>query len=340
MTTSRRVAVVTGAAGFVGSTLVDRLLASGWTVTGIDCFEPFYDRRSKERNLAIAREHPRFRLLEMDTRDGPVLIRAIEEAEPEVVIDFAARAGVRPSLADPQLYIDINVTGLQNTLAASAAVGSRFVFASSSSVYGADPRRPFTEDQMRCQPESPYGATKIAGEALVHAHHATTGLPIAIARLFTVYGPRQRPDLAIHRFARRMLEGEPIDLYADGQAERDYTYVEDVVDAFDRLIGAGLDSVTVNIGSHHPIPTTSVVDELERVLGVQARRVLLPPQPGDVPATYADISRAKATLGWEPRWRFEDGIESFCAWLRSDMAGGAGQLEAVDASMDGRPSAR
>lgn len=214
---------VTGAAGFIGSSLIDRLLADGRQVTGIDCFEPYYNRATKERNLKGAMRSARFRFSEVDTRDPEALMRALADARPEVVVDLAARAGVRPSLVDPQLYIDINVTGLQHTLEATASVGARFVFASSSSVYGADPRRPFVEDQMSCRPESPYGATKIAGEALVHAHHATTGLPVAIARLFSVYGPRQRPDLAIHAFARRMLRGEPIELFAGGLAERDYT---------------------------------------------------------------------------------------------------------------------
>jgi len=315
MTAKRRGAAVTGAAGFIGSTLVDRLIADGWNVTAIDCYEPFYARATKERNLAGAMTSGRFQFREVDTRDRGAIARAIAHARPDVVVDFAARAGVRPSLADPQLYIDINIKGLQNTLDAAADAGARFVFASSSSVYGSDPRRPFTEDQMSCRPESPYGATKIAGEALVNAHHATAGLPVAIARLFTVFGPRQRPDLAIHGFAKRMLHGEPIELFAQGLAERDYTYVDDVVEAFVRLIEADEPSLTVNIGSHRPIPTHQMVDALEQALGVTATRILMPAQLGDVPATYADVSRAKAHLGWEPRWPFEDGIRAFCAWL-------------------------
>jgi UDP-glucuronate 4-epimerase len=257
-------------------------------------------------------------MVEADTRDGEALADAVAEAKPEVVIDLAARAGVRPSLADPQLYIDINVRGLQNTLAAVARAGSRFVFASSSSVYGNDERRPFSEDQMRCMPESPYGATKVAGEALVQAHHATTGLPVAIARLFTVFGPRQRPDLAIHRFAQRMLARQPIELYDHGRALRDYTFVADVVDALVRLIDLGEDRITVNVGSHRPIHTAQMVDVLERVLGLTADRRLLPAQPGDVVATYADISRARERLGWHPRWTFEDGVAAFCRWLLED----------------------
>ncbi len=316
MSSDSRRAVVTGGAGFVGSSLVDRLLREGWDVTAIDCFEPFYPRRQKESNLQAARAHPAFRFVEADTRDGPTIGKVIAQARPSVVVDFAGRPGVRPSLIDPQLYIDINVVGLQHTLQATAAVGAKFVFASSSSVYGADPRHPFSEDQMNVRPESPYAATKIAGEALIFAHHAVSKLPIGIARMFTVFGPRQRPDLAIHGFARKMLAGLPIELYDQGQAIRDYTFVDDIVEAFVRLIACDEDALTVNVGSHRPIRTSAVVDELERALGITATRILAPAQPGDVPATYADITRAREHLGWQPTWKFEDGIAAFCQWLR------------------------
>jgi UDP-glucuronate 4-epimerase len=316
MSTAARVAVITGGAGFIGSSLVDELLGSGWQVTVVDCFEPFYPRAQKERNLKAAREHPAFTFVEADTRNAAAINDAIERAQPSVVVDFAARAGVRPSLTDPGLYVDINVVGLQHTLMATARVGAKFVFASSSSVYGSDPRHPFTEDQMNVRPESPYAATKIAGEALVYAHHAVSKLPIGIARLFTVFGPRQRPDLAIHGFARKMLAGQPIELYDQGQAIRDYTFVDDIVNGFVRLIDCDEPALTVNIGSHRPVRTSAVVDQLERALGVTATRVLAPAQLGDVPATYADITRANEHLGWQPRWSFEDGIAAFCDWLR------------------------
>jgi UDP-glucuronate 4-epimerase len=316
--------VVTGGAGFVGSTLVDRLLKEDWAVTVVDSFEPFYGRSVKERNLDLARHHSGFSLVETDTRDYSSLEAAIALANPSVIVDFAARAGVRPSLSDPHLYIDINVNGLQNTLSAASRVGARVLFASSSSVYGADPRQPFAEDQMRGRPESPYGATKIAGEALVNAHHAVTGLPIGIARLFTVFGPRQRPDLAIHGFASKMLAGQPIELFDAGRATRDYTYVDDVVDAFMRLMVTPEPSLTVNVGSHRPIQTSALVDELEQALGLRAERIPRPPQVGDVPGTFADISRARQHLGWEPRWRFEDGIAEFCRWLQERNASNTG----------------
>ena len=313
---ARRRIVVTGGAGFIGSTLVDRLLSEGWDVTAVDSFDRFYPSAMKEDNVSQARRHAAFNLTKIDTRDRGDLIATIERARPEVVVDLAARAGVRPSIADPDAYIDTNVRGLQHTLAATQAVGARLVFASSSSVYGAEPRRPFREEQMAGRPLSPYGATKVAGEALVHAHHATTELPVAIARLFTVYGPRQRPDLAIHSFARRMLAGEPIELYDGGRGSRDYTYVDDVVDALMRMIDAPAAYVLVNVGGHSPITTAELVDRLENALDVRATRVPAPAQPGDVPATYADITRARDLLGWEPRVGLAEGLARFAAWLR------------------------
>lgn len=311
--------VVTGGAGFIGSTLVDRLLSQGWNVHVVDSFDPSYPRTTKEGYLTKAQSDPAFNLVEVDTRDGAALLAAVQRARPEVVVDLAARAGVRPSIADPDAYVDINVRGFQHTLTAIQAVGARLVFASSSSVYGADPRRPFREEQMAGQPLSPYGATKVAGEALAYAHHTTTGLPVAVARLFTVYGPRQRPDLAINSFARRMLAGMPIELYDNGRGSRDYTYVDDVVDALVRLIDAPAPYVLVNVGSHSPVTTTELVDRLENALGVRALRVPTAAQPGDVPATYADITRARDILGWQPRVALDEGLARFGAWIRPQL---------------------
>jgi len=340
---SGRRALVTGGAGFIGSTLVDRLLLDGWSVTTLDAFEPFYPRERKLRNLRHALRQPGFGLLEADTRDAPSMLSATRDVRPDVVFDLAARAGVRPSIADPGTYVDINVRGLSNTLTAIADVGARLVYASSSSIYGDDPRRPFAEDQAVGRPLSPYGATKVAGEALVHAHHAVTGLPVAVARLFTVFGPRQRPDLAIHTFARRMLAGRPVELFDGGRGSRDYTFVDDVVDAFIRLADASDPFLLVNVGSHRPIETSAVVDELERALGVIAQRVLLPRQPGDVAATFADVSRAREAIGWQPATPFGEGIDRFCAWVREDLredeASQASALTAADAPA-GTPSGR
>jgi UDP-glucuronate 4-epimerase len=315
--------LVTGGAGFIGSSLTDRLLADGWSVTAYDNLDPYYPAERKWANLGAARESPNFTLIRGDTRDPGRLQQAFAEAAPDVVFDLAARAGVRPSIARPVEYVDVNVRGLQQVLTEVAASGSRLVFASSSSIYGNDDRRPFSEDQARGRPESPYGATKVAGEALVHAHHAVTGLPVGIARLFTVYGPRQRPDLAIHKFARAILDGEPIELFDAGRGIRDYTYVGDVVDALVKLSAVEEPYLLVNIGSHRPVVTAEVVDELERALGRQAERRLLPAQPGDVDGTFADVSRARHFLGWEPLVPFRAGIDQFCAWLRAEANGDA-----------------
>lgn len=313
-------AVVTGGAGFIGSTLCDRLLIDDWTVTAMDAFEGSYARETKLRNLASALESNRFTLVEVDTRAGEALRDAILAAKPDVVFDLAARAGVRPSIADPASYVATNVIGFQHTLSATAAAGARLVFASSSSVYGDDDRRPFTEDQARGRPLSPYGATKISGEALAFAHHHSTGLSVSIARLFTVYGPRQRPDLAIHTFARHILSGAQVDLFDEGRGVRDYTYVDDAVEALIRMAAVAEPYLVANVGSEHPIRTTAVVDEIERALGVRAHRHPLPAQQGDVPATHADISRARQVLGWQPRMAFSNGIDRFCAWLRQEVA--------------------
>ena len=312
-------AFVTGGAGFIGSTLVDRLLGLGWSVTAFDSLDDsLYSRARRSSHLRAAVQSPRFDLIQGDTRDAATIARAMAAARPTVVFDLAARAGVRPSISDPLAYIDVNVRGLQNTLTAVANVSARLVFASSSSIYGNDPRRPFREDQASGRPTSPYGATKIAGEALAHAHHEATHLPVGVARLFTVYGPRQRPDLAIHSFATRMLAGQPIELFADGLGLRDYTYVDDVVDALVRIAASPDTWLTVNVGSHRPIETRAVVAELERALQVRAVSHLMPAQAGDVDATFADISRARERLGWQPETSFSVGIDRFCDWLRSE----------------------
>ena len=334
---TKRRSVVTGGAGFVGSTLVDRLLADGWEVLVLDALdESLYDRATKLRNLRGALAAPAFELREVDTRDAAAVMSAVRDVRQALVFDLAARAGVRPSIADPAGYVATNVLGFQNTLAAAAAVGARVVFASSSSIYGHDDRRPFAEDQARGRPESPYGATKVAGEALAFAHHRASGLPVGVARLFTVYGPRQRPDLAIHGFARRMLDGEPVVLFDEGRGLRDYTFVTDVVEALVRLAAVDEDYLVVNVGSDRPVVTSQVIDELERALGVVAERQLAPAQPGDVPATHADISRARDVLGWSPSISFAEGIDRFCAWLVAERADESGQAS----TMDRRPTPR
>ena len=312
--------LVTGAAGFIGSTLVDRLLVEGGEVVGLDNFEPFYSRETKQRNLAAALASGRFRFADVDTRDRDALLQLLRQTRPSVIVDLAARAGVRDSLRDPWLYIDINVNGLQNLLTCAAEVGATVVFASSSSVYGNNTPAPFQEEAGNLRPVSPYGATKVAGEALVAAHRATTGLPVRVARLFTVYGPRQRPDLAVHKFAAALLAGTPIPLYANGSGTRDYTYVDDIVDGLVRLSVCDAPDLTVNLGSGSPYSTADLVRMLEATFDRKATVEALPKQPGDVDSTFADISRARTTIGWEPRMSLSDGLERFRGWYLDEVA--------------------
>jgi UDP-glucuronate 4-epimerase len=316
--TDQRV-IVTGCAGFIGSTLVDALLAQGRVVVGIDGFERFYPRSRKERNLENARRSARFEFAEVDTRDREGLRRVVRDVKPATIVDLAARAGVRDSLLDPWLYIDINVTGVQNLLTAASDVDAELVFASSSSVYGDNTPAPFNERSGNLRPLSPYGATKVAGEALVDAHHSLTGLPTRVARLFTVYGPRQRPDLAVYKFAQAMTNGQPIQLYDEGHGTRDYTFVDDIVAGLIMLADATDPQLTVNLGSGRPYATRELVQALEEAFGAKATVELLPRQPGDVAATFADIGLARSALGWAPQVTLSEGLERFRDWFNAEV---------------------
>jgi UDP-glucuronate 4-epimerase len=318
--------LVTGCAGFIGSTLVDALLAGGRDVAGMDSFEGFYPRAMKERNLRSAKASRRFRFRELDTRDAEGLAAFVSEVRPATVIDLAARAGARDSLRDPLLYIDVNVRGLQNLLTAIAGAEATMLFASSSSVYGSAASLPLREDQAVLRPVSPYGATKLAGEGLVSAHHATTGAPVRIARLFTVYGPRQRPDLAVYTFASRLLDGTPVPLYDHGRVTRDYTFVDDVVGGLVRLLDSDEPDLVVNLGGGRPYSNLELLQHLERAFERTALTELLPAQPGDVPATHADIEVARTALGWSPRITLEDGLARFKDWFLAEGRPRAGRL--------------
>lgn len=318
---------VTGAAGFIGSHVVERLLDRGDTVLGLDNFDPFYSPLEKRGNLTRALASPRFRLAEVDLADGPALRSALD-AYPhrlDAWVHLAAKAGVRPSIEDPVGYARANVLGTQALLGEAQRRGvRRIVFASSSSVYGNGTTVPFNESATAVEPVSPYAATKRAGELLCFTHHYLYGGSVLCLRFFTVYGPRQRPDLAIHAFARRIVAGEPIELFDEGKPLRDYTYVDDLVDALVRMAGVADDYLVVNLGSDHPVTVSQMVAELERALGTTTEHVLLPAQPGDVPGTHADVSRARERLGWQPTTTFSEGIDRFCAWLRAELAAEGG----------------
>lgn len=310
--------LVTGAAGFIGSTLVDRLLAEGRRVVGLDSFDPFYPEAQKRRNLERAEADAGFTLERGDIRDAAVLDRVFAAGGVDAVVHLAALAGVRPSLERPGDYADVNVLGTTRILDAMVRHDvPHAVVASSSSVYGEREDGPFRETDPVERPISPYAATKRAAELVAHTFHHLHGITTTQARIFTAFGPRQRPDLAIRKFAARMLAGEPVPIYGDGSAVRDFTFVEDLVTglvaALDRPLGFAL----VNFGAGRTISVNAVVETLEKALGVPARVERGPRQPGDVSRTWADVRVARERLGYEPQTPFEEGIDRFVAWLRA-----------------------
>jgi UDP-glucuronate 4-epimerase len=313
-------ALVTGAAGFIGSHLSERLLRDGWTVTGVDNFDTFYDPRVKRSNLGGCLSHPRFRLVEADIRDRPAMERALE-ADTDAIVHLAARAGVRPSIAEPVLYMDVNLNGtvVLLELARARRIG-RFLFASSSSVYGNNEKVPFSEDDNVDFPISPYAATKKAGELICHTYHHLYGLAINCLRFFTVYGPRQRPDLAIHKFARLIEAGRPIPVFGDGTMMRDFTYIDDILEGVVAALDRCTDYQIYNLGESQPISVTDLITELENALGKPAIRQYLPSQPGDVERTYADVTKAEIQLGYRPSTSIQAGLARFVTWLRQSQA--------------------
>ena len=315
-------ALVTGAAGFIGSQLVDRLLGQGWTVTAIDNFDPFYPRAVKEAQIREHRRHPHYRLLEIDIRDLPALREHTGAGAPDfdVIVHLAARAGVRPSILDPIGYQDVNVRGTQNLLELARERGiPQFVFASSSSVYGINPRVPWSEEDHVLLPISPYASTKVSGELLGHVYSHLFGIRFIALRFFTVYGPRQRPDLAIHKFARSIREGRPIPVFGAGGTRRDYTFVDDVVSGIVAAMSyTGSSFEVINLGNNATISLDEMIRQLEQALGRPAIIDRLPEQSGDVPQTWAAIEKARKQLNYEPVTRFEEGARRFVAWLETD----------------------
>jgi UDP-glucuronate 4-epimerase len=307
--------IVTGAAGFIGSTLVERLLREGRRVVGLDSFDPFYAESHKRANLRAAARDGRFRLVEGDVRDEAALADAFAGGA-DAVVHLAALAGVRPSLERPVVYADVNVRGTAAVAQAAVRAGvASMVFASSSSVYGEREGGPFRETDPVDRPISPYAATKRAGEVLLHAFHAAHGLSITCARIFTAYGPRQRPDLAIRKFAERMLRGDAIPVFGDGSALRDFTYVDDLIDGLVRALDVDLGFAILNFGAGRTVSIAEVIASLERTLGCKAAIEWLPRQPGDVSRTWSDSSAARAALGYAPAVSLDEGIGRFAAWL-------------------------
>jgi len=309
--------LVTGAAGFIGSTLADHLLAQGREVVGLDSFDEFYAEDAKLRNLEGALASPSFRLVRGDIRDAGTVGKLFAETRFDAVVHLAGLAGVRPSLERPAVYADVNVNGTAVMLEQAVRGGARrMVFASSSSVYGEREDGPFRETDPVERPISPYAATKRAGELIAHTFHHAHGIGVTCARIFTAYGPRQRPDLAIRKFADRMLRGDSIPVFGDGSAVRDFTFVGDLVRGLVAALDTDLGFSILNFGGGRTVSVLEVVRVLERELGVEARIEWLPRQTGDVSRTWADISAARAALGYAPATPFEEGISRFVAWLR------------------------
>jgi len=311
--------LVTGAAGFIGSHVSEALLARGWRVTGLDSFDHFYDPEMKRRNLRLCLTRQEFVLVEGDIRDAAAVDRCLQ-AGVDAVVHLAALAGVRPSIERPREYQDVNVNGTCCLLEGARKYGvPRFVFASSSSIYGNNPKVPFSETDNVDFPISPYAASKKAGELLCHTYHHLFRIGVTCLRFFTVYGPRQRPDLAIRKFARLIELGRPITVFGDGDSMRDYTYIDDVVAgvlaAVERCRGYQL----YNLGNSAPVLLRDLVAAIEEALGKKAVVHYLPEQPGDVERTFAEVSRARADLGFEPKTTLKEGLRKFVAWLRDDM---------------------
>ncbi len=311
--------MVTGAAGFIGSHVCEALVARGHEVVGVDNFDPFYPRAIKQRNLAALRAHAGFRLVEADVARDPVPL----EGGVVAVLHLAAKAGVRPSLDDPAAYVEANVTGTARVLDAARRAGiGRIVFGSSSSVYGDATPAPFAEDAPAVAPISPYAATKRAGELLAHAFAHLYPMRIVCLRFFTVYGPRQRPDLAIHRFTDLIARDRPVRMHGDGSSERDYTYISDAVDGVLAALARTADGgegtpgpfELLNIGGGARVRLDRLIALIGAALGREPRIERLPDQPGDVRLTAADLRRAERALGYRPRVGIDEGIRNFVRW--------------------------
>lgn len=312
--------LITGGAGFIGSHVAQRLLREGRRLAIVDNLDDYYPAELKRANLEEIKTSGDFQFLPADIRDGEELRRVFATFKPDAVIHLAARPGVRLSFAQPEMYTSINVLGTTQVLEVSRQSGvRRLVFASSSSVYGHSSRAPFREDAVISHPLSIYAATKVAGEAMAFTFAHAYGLSVACLRLFTVYGPRQRPDLAIHKFARLISAGAPIPVFGDGSAARDYTYISDILDGVMACTQKEFGYEIFNLGESQTVRLDRLVELLEAALGKKAVIDRQPPQPGDVPITCADVSKTRAKLGYDPQVRIEQGIPLFVDWFTRNI---------------------
>ena len=309
--------LVTGAAGFIGSHLVDRLLSTEYKVVGVDDFNNYYDPRLKEKNLESAKKSNYFKLYRTDICDFKNLKKIFLREKPQKIIHLAARAGVRPSIKNPLLYGKVNVLGTVNLLKLAVDFTiEQFIFGSSSSVYGQSKRLPFTENDPCEKIISPYGASKRSAEFFVESFHKSFGLKAIILRLFTVYGPRGRPDMAPALFTKAILSDKPINQFGDGSTSRDYTYIDDIVDGIAKTLDKNFDFEIINLGNNHPVRLTEFISILEKVIGKKAKIKKIPMQKGDVEKTRANIVKAKRLLGWQPKIKIEQGLQNYIKWLK------------------------
>jgi len=311
--------LLTGAAGFIGSHLSERLLGLGHEVIGVDNFDPFYDRSIKEENLSISKTNPAFQFFELDFSTDLEKLNALPEFQ--VLVHLGAKAGVRPSIENPKAYIEANYTGTVNLLELLKTRGiKKMVFASSSSVYGNCRNIPFTETEALDQPISPYAFTKRGCEMMNFTYHHLEKIDIVNLRFFTVYGPRQRPDLAIHKFIKKILNDEPIQMFGDGSTARDYTFIQDIVSGIVSSMNYVVENDNcfeiINIGNNQPVKLSKLISTIENTLGKKAIIEQQPMQPGDVDITFANIGKAQKLLGYQPTTSIEEGLKEFVSWIK------------------------
>lgn len=311
--------LVTGCAGFIGSHVAEALLERGDSVIGVDCINDYYNIKFKEENLKLLKKHHGFVFYKKDICDYKAMRKIFEKQKPDKIVHLAARAGVRPSIEHPLLYQEVNVKGTLNLLELAKEFKVKsFIFASSSSVYGNQKKIPFSEADNVDHPISPYAATKKAGELLCYTYHHLHNMRITCLRFFTVYGPRGRPDMAPYMFVENVLKGKPLKKFGDGSSKRDYTFISDIVNGVVAAIDKELEFEIINLGNNKPVSLNDFISLVERLTGRKALIEQLPMQPGDVNTTYADISKAKKLLDYQPRTSFEEGMKVFVEWYKKN----------------------